>query len=295
VLAIFIVPALAISWIVPSETLSLTAGVMQAFDTVYAHFGIQWLTPVTAIALICASLGGMLAWLAGPSKGLLLIGKEQGYLRPYFQRLNKNGIQQNILVAQGWVTSLIALLYAFIPDVSTSYWIFSVITTQTYLIMYVLMFVAAARLRRQQPDHPRGYRAPMLKPLCVVGGLASVLAFLIGFIPPSQFAGGGLGYVLVVAVGVGTIGLLAPFALLHFARPSWKDASPQSSDQSDLAPETGAGVTRNGDGSPERADVVADGTTPDRGRRQHTGLYVLLGAGVAGLAIRGVPAYRGHE
>src|SRR5262249_12882139 len=70
VLLIFILPALAISWVVPSSTLSLTAGVMQAFDSVYAHFGIQWLTPITALCIICASLGGMLAWLAGPSKGL---------------------------------------------------------------------------------------------------------------------------------------------------------------------------------------------------------------------------------
>jgi hypothetical protein len=29
-------------------------------------------------------------------------------------------------------------------------------TTQVYLIMYVLMFVAAVRLRRDQPDHRRG-------------------------------------------------------------------------------------------------------------------------------------------
>src|SRR5690242_8336154 len=34
VLAIFILPALAIAWIVPAEELSLTAGVMQAFDAV---------------------------------------------------------------------------------------------------------------------------------------------------------------------------------------------------------------------------------------------------------------------
>ena len=32
VLAIFILPAIAISWVVPAEKLSLTAGVMQAFD-----------------------------------------------------------------------------------------------------------------------------------------------------------------------------------------------------------------------------------------------------------------------
>jgi amino acid transporter len=295
VLAIFILPALAISWIVPSETLSLTAGVMQAFDAVYAHFGVQWLTPVTAIALICASLGGMLAWLAGPSKGLLLIGKEQGYLPPYFQRLNKNGIQQNILVAQGWVTTVIALLYAFIPNVSTSYWIFSVITTQTYLIMYVLMFVAAARLRQKQPDHPRGYRAPMLKTLCIVGGLASVLAFLIGFIPPSQFAGGGVGYVLLIALGVGTIGLLAPFAILHFARPSWKTAQPQAAGNGEVASQNGNAARQNGDASPENGNVAAADAEPSPSKKQHVWLYVVIGAVATGLAIWGVTAYRGHE
>ena len=46
VLTIFILPALAISWIVPAEELSLTAGVMQAFDAVFANFGWQWLTPI---------------------------------------------------------------------------------------------------------------------------------------------------------------------------------------------------------------------------------------------------------
>src|SRR6185312_1617280 len=90
--------------------------------------------------------------------------RQEGYLPPFLQKLNKHGVQQNILVAQGLVTTVIALLYAFIPDVSSTYWIFSVITTQVYLIMYLLMFVAAVRLRRKQPDHPRGYRAPMLVP-----------------------------------------------------------------------------------------------------------------------------------
>ncbi len=160
VLLIFILPALAISWVVPADELSLTAGVMQAFDAVFAEFGTQWLTPIFGIMLVAASLGGMLTWLAGPSKGLLLISREEGYLPPYLQQLNKNGVQQNILVAQGLLTTVIALGYALIPDVSSAYWIFSVITTQVYLIMYLLMFVAAVRLRRNDPDHPRGYRAP---------------------------------------------------------------------------------------------------------------------------------------
>src|SRR5687768_201306 len=225
VLAIFILPALAISWIVPAEELSLTAGIMQAFDAVFAEFGWQWLTPLIGIMLVAASLGGMLTWLAGPSKGLLLISRQEGYLPPFLQRLNKHGVQQNILVTQGAVTTVIALGYALIPDVSSAYWIFSVITTQVYLIMYLLMFVAAVRLRRRQPDHPRGYRAPMLTGLCGIGFAASLAALLIGFVPPSQFGSGSVGvYLLIVAGGALGLGLLVPYLFYRFRKPSWRAA-----------------------------------------------------------------------
>jgi amino acid transporter len=201
---------------------------MQAFDAVFAQFGTQWLTPLLGVMLVAASLGGMLTWLAGPSRGLLLISRREGYLPPFLQRLNKRGVQQNILVAQGLVTTVIALAYAFIPDVSSAYWIFSVITTQVYLIMYLLMFVAAVRLRRSQPDHPRGYRAPMLVGLCGVGFAASLAALLIGFVPPSQFGAGSVGiYVVVVAGGALGLGLLVPFLFYKFRKPSWRTVPTQ--------------------------------------------------------------------
>ncbi|MTH70005.1 amino acid permease [Agromyces bracchium] len=223
VLLIFILPALAISWIIPAEQLSLTAGVMQAFEAVFAAFSVSWLTPIVGIMLVAASLGGMLTWLAGPSKGLLLISREEGYLPPFLQKLNKNGIQQNLLVTQGVITSIIALGYALIPNVSSAYWIFSVITTQVYLIMYLLMFVAAIRLRRTHPDHPRGYRAPMLIGLAGMGFAASLAALLVGFIPPSQFGGGDpIVYLLIVAGGALGLGLLVPFLFYRFRKPSWK-------------------------------------------------------------------------
>jgi amino acid transporter len=223
VLLIFILPALAISWIVPAEQLSLTAGIMQAFEAIFAEFNTQWLTPIFGIMLVAASLGGMLTWLAGPSKGLLLISRQEGYLPPFLQKLNKNGIQQNILVTQGIVTTVIALGYALVPSVSSAYWIFSVITTQVYLIMYLLMFVAAVQLRRKDPDHARGYRAPILRTLCGVGFVASLAALLVGFIPPSQFGGGNeIVYLAIVGGGALGLGLLVPYLFYRFRKPSWK-------------------------------------------------------------------------
>ena len=226
VLAVFILPTLAISWVIPSHQISFTAGVMQAFDSLFTHFGVGFAVPVIAIALAIGALAGMMAWLDGPSEGLLRIGREQGFLPPFFQRVNRAGIEVRILAAQGAVITLIALLYAFIPSVSRAYWIFAVMATQVYLIMYVLMFVAAMKLRRSQPEHARGYRAPALRLLCVLGAVSSVAALAIGFISPSQFGHANpLLYAALILAGIFAIGIVPPLMLDRFRKPNWKSTS----------------------------------------------------------------------
>ena len=223
VLCIFIFPALAISWVIPSQQISLTAGVMQAFTAIFAHFSLSWAVPLIALALIIANMSGMISWLAGPSKGLVMLGRQYGYLPRRYQHLNADGIQTNILVAQGYVITIIAVLYALVPAVSSAYWIFTVMTTSVYLIMYILMFIAAVNLRRRYPDHPRGYKAPLLKTQCWVGGIACVLAILIGFVPPSQFGHTSpVLYALLILIGIVVIGVLPAFLLDRYRKPSWK-------------------------------------------------------------------------
>lgn len=232
VLLILILPPLAISWVVPAQDVSLTAGIMQAFEAVLAFFGIQWLTPIIGLAIVSASLAGFLTWLSGPSRSLLLVAREGGYMPPWFQRTNAVGVQQNILVAQGILTTILALLFAFVPAVSNAYWIFMTITTSVYLLMYLSMFVAAYNLRKRQPDHPRGYRAPVLPLLCVVGFLSSLAAVLIGFVPPSQLGSmSTAGYLFFVGGGVVLLGLIVPLLFMWLRKPSWKleeHATPES-------------------------------------------------------------------
>jgi glutamate:GABA antiporter len=225
VLAVFIGPTLAISWVIPSAQISFTAGVMQAFDSLFTHFGVGFAVPLIAIALAVGALAGMISWLDGPSEGLLKIGRQQGFLPPYFQKVNHQGIEVRILAAEGVVITLIAVLYAFIPSVSHAYWIFAVMATQVYMITYVLLFVAAIRLRRSQPDHPYGYKAPALGLLCLVGGVSSVAALVIGFIPPSQFGRmNPLTYAVLILAGILAVGILPPFLMDRLRKPGWKAA-----------------------------------------------------------------------
>jgi len=229
ILLVFILPTLAIAIAVPAAHISFTAGVMQAFKSLLHHFGLGFVQPIIAVGLVVASLSGLLDWLTGPSTGLVAIGRERGYLPRYFQQLNTNGVQLRILVAQGIVITLIGLLYALVPTVSRAYWVFAALATEVYLIMYVLMFVAAAKLRSREPDHQRGYRAPALMAICVVGTIASVAACAIGLLPPSQLGQVSTpAYATALLVGVLGVGVVPPLLLYRLRRPSWR--APESAE-----------------------------------------------------------------
>jgi glutamate:GABA antiporter len=170
-----------------------------------------------------------MTWLSGPSRSLLLVSKEGGYLPPWFQKTNRAGVQINILAAQGVVTTILALLFAFVPAVSNAYWMFMTITTSVYLLMYLWLFRAAMNLRKRQPDHPRGYHAPALRLLCVMGFVSSLAAILISFVPPSQFGGGSPAvFVLIVGGGIVVLGVVIPWLLVTLRRPSWQAAAPEA-------------------------------------------------------------------
>jgi glutamate:GABA antiporter len=65
------------------------------------HSGLGVLEPVIAVGLVLAAVRGLLDWLTGPLTGLLDIGRERGYLPPFFRKVNSSGVQVRILVTQG--------------------------------------------------------------------------------------------------------------------------------------------------------------------------------------------------
>ena len=118
-----------------------------------------------------------------------------------------------MLTAQAVGTTLFCLVFLFVPSVSTSYWILSVLTAQVILIMYALIFAAVLRLRYTQPDVPRPFRIPGgtvgVWITAVVGLAGSAFSFVLGFIPPDQLKTGDP-VVYVVGIALGLVVLAAP-------------------------------------------------------------------------------------
>lgn len=192
--------SLAIAFVVPPAQISLAAGADQAFNAVFRVFHIEWMTPVMCFLLAYGAVTMVVTWVLGPSKGVLEVARE-GYLPKYWQYRNKHGMPTRILVIQGVISSLLALVVLFMPTISGAFWIMSALTAQLYMIMYLFMFAAAIKLRYSQPDKARPYRVPGGKfGMWIVSGVAfltALFAIVVGFIPTSGVRAAGTEHVIL--------------------------------------------------------------------------------------------------
>jgi len=219
ILLIFIPGTLAISIALPSANIGLTTGVMQALDVFFNQFGIPYGVNILSALIVIGILASVVTWIPGPSRGLLMVG-QAGYLPPWFQKTNAAGMQVNIMIVQGIIVSILAVFFASLPSVSSAFWILSAMAVQLYLVMYVLMFLSAMRLRKIAPEVKRGFRVPCITLVGIIGVLASIAAFFIGFVEPT-----GMGlrqgmYSLILIVGIVVLGIW-PLIIYHFRKPEW--------------------------------------------------------------------------
>ncbi len=224
IVALFLLGSLALASIVPADKIALDQGPMQAFDIALTDYGLGWLVPILALLIALGALAGVMSWITGPSRGLLRTAKD-GELPPFLAKTNKNGVQIVILLVQGTIVTLLALLYFVLKNVSVAFFLLSAMTITLYLVMYMMMYAAAVRLRMTSPNAERSYKVPGGLPglLGVAGlGFAGVaFAFVTSFFPPSQLpVGSPATYVGVVTAGfVVFIGL--PILIHSLKKPSW--------------------------------------------------------------------------
>ena len=226
-----IIATLAIAFVVPQAKLSLVSGLMQAFQDFFQQLGVGgWATKVMAGLVGLGTLAVISTWMLGPSKGVYA-AEESGELPPELHYVNKRHAPVAMLVFQGALGTLFALLFLFIPSVNTSYWMLTALTTQLTVLMYLLMLAAAIRLRYTEPDTPRAYRVPGGKYLgmWVVAGmgiLGSAFGLVIGFVPPSGISHWSTPiYIGAMLVGI-VICSVPPFLAQVLKKPSWRITHP---------------------------------------------------------------------
>lgn len=224
-LSLLILGSLSIAVAIPRENISLVSGLLDAFRIFFERYHLGWLLPVIAVMVVVGALGELNAWAIAGIKGLF-VTTEHGCLPPIFHKVNREHIPVNLLFFQGIVVSIAALVFVYLPNVSLSYWLLSALSAQMYLLVYIMLFIAAIVLRYRRPKVPRPYRIPFKKTgmwiVTMVGLASSVFALAISFIPPlGSFTVDVARFETLIIIGF-LINFSIPLLLYSLRKPHWK-------------------------------------------------------------------------
>jgi putative glutamate/gamma-aminobutyrate antiporter len=197
--------SLSIAFVLPEKEINLVAGVIQVFSNLFDAFGIKALTPVLTIMIVVGSIGGITNWLISPAKGLMHAA-EYGYLPRFFVRKNKHGIAQNVLICQAIIVSLLCSIFLLVPSVNAFYWFLTALSTELYMIMYILMFFAACRLHHKYINRPKAFKIPGgtygMWTTCLLGLFGCLCTITVSFFPPDTVnVGSHSRYILMICLG----------------------------------------------------------------------------------------------
>lgn len=217
ILITMLVGSLAIAMVIPHNQIQLVSGVMEAFGHFFAAYHLSWVIPIVAVLLLVGSLGEMVNWIISPAKGLLQAG-QTGYLPKFFLKENQHGVASNLLLTQAVLVSVVCLVFLLMPSVNGSYWLLTDLSTQLYLVMYVLMFLAAIGLKLKNPFAKAGFLIPGgrvgMTLVCLLGIVGCGITIVVGFFPPAGINVGGFAHYERLFV-TGMVLMCAPALLFY--------------------------------------------------------------------------------
>lgn len=216
ILTTMIFGSLAIAFVLPQKEINLVAGVMQAFTHFLTAYHLEALTPVIVFLILIGSLGSMVNWIISPAKGLLLAVGD-GFLPNWFYYKNKNNIASRILIVQALLVTLCCLVFLCFPSVNAIYWLFTALSTELYILMYLILFVAAWQLKKTRDSKKNSFIIPGgtvgYYSVCLLGVFGCLITLIVGFFPPETMNMGGVTKFRVVFL-TGIIIMVSPPLLL---------------------------------------------------------------------------------
>lgn len=215
---------LSIAAVIPSDQLSLNSGVNQTFAALINHYGpnLNWIVRIIAAFLGLGALAEVSAWIVGPSRAMFTVA-QKGIIPPVFKKVNNNGVPVPLVMFQGVIVTIWAIVLTLGGGSSNMSFITSMsMTVVIYLMAYIILFVGYFSLifKKKELDAQAAYQIPggivVKSVVATFGLLTSIFAFVISFFPPSGISGGSTGeYETILVVGFLIVSIL-PFVIYAF-------------------------------------------------------------------------------
>jgi amino acid transporter len=221
ILLITLFASLAIAIVVPHNQLNLVSGLMEGFENFFSAFHVAWTTPILAFLILFGGISTLSAWLLGPARGMSAAAKN-GLFPKLFAKENKGSSPVNVLIMQAVMASILSLVFLYLPNSDSAFWVLIDLSSQSTLLMYIFVFSAAIRLRYSEAQVTRPYKIPGGNVgLWIIAGaaiIACIVAIIISFVPPTGIQTGELWRYEGIIIGSNVIYLSVPFVISYFMK-----------------------------------------------------------------------------
>ncbi|MFW5487303.1 MAG: amino acid permease [Desulfovibrio sp.] len=222
-----ILGAMSIAIVIPAGDINMSAGVVQAFQELLNIFHMGWVVYPIALLLAMGAIAEVSAWVVGPSHGLYTAALD-GILPACFKKKNSKDVPVNLILAQGVVVSLWAVILTFGGGGANMSFLLAIsLTVLTYLVMYILLFMTYIKLKEDHADVkrsfvvPGGKRGQRIIPLIGLGMV--IFSLVVSFFPPSQIAASNDGTYETILVAAFMVVLILPHLIYGLRKESNKE------------------------------------------------------------------------
>ncbi|MCC2624611.1 MAG: hypothetical protein K0R14_484 [Burkholderiales bacterium] len=191
VVVIFSVTTLAsvsLASIVPSADRNALNGLIQAIAVVMHKLNLDWVSQIISIFVCIGMLAAASIWILSPARGMQEVAV-QGMVPRVFAKVNKHGMPVGVLLIQAVICSVLATLFLLMPSVEAAFAMIIALTSQFTVMMWILVFVSAIRLRYTEPNMERPFRVGKKGNMAMIfwaslGIIACSCGFFLGLFPP---------------------------------------------------------------------------------------------------------------
>lgn len=199
--AIYIFCAFGIGVAIPSREISADTGLMDAMMLITGSGGGIFIR-IMAFLFLLTFFGNMISWSLGVNSVAAYAADHSDLPKVYAIR-GKNDMPTGTAVMNGIVATVVVVIGALLKD-SDLFWSFFALNLVMFLLSYLPIFPAFLKLRRDDPERPRPYRAPggptMTKILAIVPMVLIVVSIVFTAVPLS-FDSATLSAVLPITAG----------------------------------------------------------------------------------------------
>ncbi|HJO96011.1 MAG TPA: amino acid permease [Victivallales bacterium] len=160
VITIFIINILSIIVLIPLMNFSaLKPDMIIYFDFIFSRAGSGIVYRILAFCFLLGALGNISIWIISPCKSFLIAGIMED-LPQWIIKTNKHGLPVKIIIIQCIIVAFHCLALAIQQSIELVYLTFSSLCLISFLFIYIIMFIAAIKLRYKYPDKHRPFKIP---------------------------------------------------------------------------------------------------------------------------------------